>query len=60
MGSYPVTNMHGIFGNRELPSTTGGQPWVIAIVCDVLKVFWTFLTNNSRELLVSYDGVFYT
>lgn len=37
MSSFPVTSAHGIFNNRVSPSSPGGQPRAIAIVCIVWR-----------------------
>lgn len=39
-----VITAHGVFSNRDLPSTSGGQP--IAIAYSILGVCWTTLTNG--------------
>lgn len=45
-----VSEVNGIFSNRDdLPSTSGG-PRAIAIAYNVSGVSWASLTNNSKGL----------
>ena len=43
-----MTQMSNIFSNRNVPSTSDDQPRATAIVCNVLGVSWTILTNSSK------------
>lgn len=48
----PVSEAHSVFSNRDLHSTSGGQPTArraIAIDFNALRVSWTTLTKNSIE-----------
>lgn len=55
--SGPAAEVHTVFSNRDLPSTSWGQPGAIAIVCNVLQFFKTTL-QLERELFMPYVGVF--
>lgn len=37
----------GVFSNRDLPSDSARQPKATAIICSILGVSWTLLTNSS-------------
>lgn len=45
----PVPNVHSVFSNRSLCSTSGGQPRATEIAYHGLEVSWKTLTNNSKE-----------
>lgn len=48
----PVFEVHGVFNHRDSPSTSGGgQPRPIAITYNDLRVSYTILTNNFKEVL---------
>lgn len=53
-----MSEVHGAFSIRDLPSTSGGQPNVIAKSCNVLGVFLTIRQQPKRELLTPSVGVF--
>jgi hypothetical protein len=44
----PVTQVYKISSNRNLPSTSEEKSSAAPIVCNVLGVSWTVLTNNSK------------
>jgi hypothetical protein len=44
-----TSEVHSVFINRDLPSTSGGEPKAREIAYKVLGVSWTALTNNSKE-----------
>lgn len=45
----PISELHGAFWNRVLPSASERQPMAIAIVSNVWKIFWKIPTKNSKE-----------
>lgn len=46
-----MSEVHGAFSIRYLPSTSGGQPNVIAISCSVLGDFWQSDYNLKESFL---------
>lgn len=46
--SGPVSKVHDVFKNKDLPSTPRRRPRAIALVCHVLGICWITLTNNSK------------
>lgn len=45
----PESEVHGVFSNINLPSTSGGQPRAIGIVLNVSGDFWKTFANNPHE-----------
>lgn len=45
---FLVSDTHGVFNNRDLPSTSERQPSKTAIACVTLGVSWTTLTNKLK------------
>jgi hypothetical protein len=45
----PLSGVYDIFRNRDLTSIFVEKPKAIEIACDVLRVSWTILSNNSKE-----------
>ena len=50
----PVSEVHGVFGNRDSPSTSGKLPRATVIMYNILQVFWT----SQKEVLHAYFGGF--
>lgn len=46
-----VSEVCGVFNDRDLPSTSRRPVKTIAITCNVVGVSWTTLSNNSKESL---------
>ena len=44
----PISEVHGVCSNRDLPSTSGGQLWAIEISYMFCES-WATLINNSKE-----------
>jgi hypothetical protein len=44
----PGSEVHGVFSNRDLPSSSEGQPMATAKACNGLGVSWTSLSNNPK------------
>lgn len=44
-----VSEVHGVFSQKEGPFTSWEPPSAIAIVCNVLGVFWTTLTSSKED-----------
>lgn len=55
--SGPGAEVYTVFSNRDLPSTSWGQPGVIAIVCNVLQFFLNNSTTRKRAFHALCWGV---
>ena len=54
----PVSSMHGgIISNRNIPSTSGWQPWAVSIDCNILGVSLTTMNSLKNDFLWLILGV---
>lgn len=48
-GPCVTSEMHYIFRNTDLPVISGGKPKTTTVACNVLRVSWATMTNNSKQ-----------
>lgn len=56
----PMSEVHGVFSDRNLLPTFEGTPKAMTITYNVLRLFWITLTSNSEQGFMSLvSGLFF-